>query len=562
MGLEAEKKSERYLNENYQILSRLGEGGDGTVYLVRHIPTDQLRAAKTLKRDFQGERMHELNMMKKLHHPSLPQIMDVLDADGQIWMVMEYIQGSCLIRDGTESVTAEQFFSVARQLSEVVFYLHNRAVPILHLDIKPSNVLMERSGRLVLIDFGASVLSAPGERAVFGTPGFAAPEQQVPGGVVDIQSDIYGCGALLYYYLYGCPPGTYNRKKQLRQSRISWEKYAIKLINRCLQKEKSRRYADSKSLCRAVLKMEKEYLRKKYWKKVTGAAGLLGLILVFAVFNLRGETLENRAATEKEEYERLLQMSEKMGFSQALSCYEAAVRLCPADSGWCFHLLERIGVDYFFSLDEEEALKKLIFAIVPEENRTVIELLERDSDSYGEAAYRIGLAYWYYFEGSGGKSAASKWFERAVSSQNEQYPKAGWLASARIHADIGRYYEKLGKRDEDGKNQAEFWSYWMDLKRLWRLENISTESIGIRRQVANELLSCLIMRGYELQQAGETREEMEAVLESIEHFVKTEESEKEFKAAEEEQCRAAAAAVERVFAKEGGNEIDKENEET
>ena len=86
---------ERFMDGNYQKIRRLGKGGDGTVYLVRYLPTEQLRAAKQLKENG-GRRVHELKMMKRLHHPSLPQIIDVLECGGQTGLVMEYIRGRTL----------------------------------------------------------------------------------------------------------------------------------------------------------------------------------------------------------------------------------------------------------------------------------------------------------------------------------------------------------------------------------------------------------------------------------------------------------------------------------
>ncbi|MCC8067193.1 MAG: protein kinase [Clostridiales bacterium] len=143
-------------DSGYQIIRCLGSGGEGTVYLVCHLITEQLRAAKVLKNIGEG-RKHELNMMKHLKHTSLPGVIDVLEEDGIIWLIMEYIHGQRLDYAVAKGMTETQVWSIARQLSEVLLYLHTRKVPVYHLDIKPSNILVRQDGSIVLIDFGASI---------------------------------------------------------------------------------------------------------------------------------------------------------------------------------------------------------------------------------------------------------------------------------------------------------------------------------------------------------------------------------------------------------------------
>lgn len=567
-ALNTEEKTEWVLSTNYEILKKIGSGGDGTVYLARHLPTEQLRAAKALKPTVQKDRLHELNMMKSLKHPSLPQILDVVEAQGQLWLIMEYIHGKCLLGADCEQMTAEQFFAVARQLAEVLAYLHTRPVPVLHLDIKPSNVLIRQNGPPVLIDFGAAIWSAPGEKACFGTPGFAAPEQlaraEQPAKEVglDSRADVYGFGALLYYYLYGHPPQACHLGERFKEKRAFWKRYTDRLLSGCLQKEPDKRYADGRALCRAVCRAERRYDRGRQVRMLGRAVGLLAVVVLFAAGSLlrEGTRLGTDGSTQ-EEYERLLGMAKGLGFEQAAVCYEEAAGLCPDDGGWCIDLLDRIEADYLFTAEEEAIVKRLIFAVVPGRSQTVEEILGKDPGTYGEFAYRLGLLYWYFYEGAGGKSAAAQWFEAAVQSQ-EDGGTSDWMEAARIHADIGKYYERLGKTDLNGQSQADELDYWRDLKRLWELDALKEENAGVGRQVAQELLSYLIMRTYDLYRAGETKEELLCILESVEqreaawreaeteNGVSNGEGKEQREAAwpDRQQCEAARAAVERVFA--------------
>ena len=207
-----------WIGRDYRKIRQLGKGGEGTVYLVQHCPTEQLRAAKLLKTDVPGRRLHELNMMKRLKHPALPQIFDAFEDQGQLWLILEYVRGKPLSGLTREELTPEVFFSAARQLTEVLAYLHTRKPPVLHLDIKPSNLLLRTDGHLMLIDFGAADFARPGLKlpVCYGTPGFAAPEQKKTGADIDARADFYGLGAALYYCLYGSAPGN----KQMYKRRI------------------------------------------------------------------------------------------------------------------------------------------------------------------------------------------------------------------------------------------------------------------------------------------------------------------------------------------------------
>lgn len=542
------------LGSCYQVVRLLGRGGEGSVYLVRHMMTEQLRAAKSVGGGLAGDRMHELNMMKHLRHVSLPQIIDVLEEEDEIWLIMEYIRGTALQKMDRSLLDAEQFFSIAQQLSEVLLYLHTRASPILHLDIKPSNILIRKDGRLVLIDFGTSIEAGEGaeHRHFLGTRGFAAPEQQCEEGSTDVRSDIYGFGAVMYYCLFGEIPGSPSEiQSSCRKRRrfLSWKNGAACLISNCIQEKKEDRFLDSRCLCRTVMRLKRKYLLVRQMKKIVLAVGFLAFVLAFFASALDGEYTAARQENDVREYEKLLETSEGFGFEQACECYEQAYLLCPADEKWMFHLLERITKDCLFETAEETVWKRLFFSEVPGSGETAAELLKERPAVYGELAYRIGLAYWYFYEGPGGKSAAYKWFCEAWLAVKDQEKMPKWGEAAQIHEKIGSYYEKLGRTDVTEGKQAQYMEYWQDLKELWGLEALNQEPQEIRKQAALELLSCVIMKAYELQQGGERESEVRQMIQEVQKFVKqglqgTEEQEKEGLLL---QCEEAEKAVDRVY---------------
>lgn len=587
--MENQSSEERFMDGNYRMIRRLGSGGDGIVYLVEHVPTEQLRAAKRIEGSRAGERVNELNMMKHLHHPSLPQIIDILECAGQTWLVMEYIRGVALSESDYRTVTAEQFFRISLQLAEAVRYLHTRPVPILHLDIKPTNVLMCSDGRLVLIDFGAAVfLKRKGAiHRCIGTPGFAAPEQY-GNGCVDMYTDVYAFGATLYFYLYRhiyrnassekvrSDEGKYQRRRGFRDrkkdtertcfySRESWwKRQAASFLIHCLNEKGELRFQSGRELEVAVRRLQKKYLRRKKLRSVWYASVLLAVAVVFFAGTVKPD-MEVYRKKERETYERLLEKASGMGLLQAQECYHKAAALSPQDKRWYVQLLSQIESDYLFEVREERLLQELLYAPLPE-GSTVLEKLKRNPQDYGILAHRIGIDYWYYYESAGAKSAASQWFDEAVSFLKYDASNAEdtevLFKSAQIYSGIASYYEKLGRQDAEGKRHEDFYRYWKDLKKLWRLQGGGHEMTVIRRQIAEEILSVLTVKASQLYEAGERRSEIEEIIKEVEIFLKEEVMSAEEKKQKGEVWRgagqydAACAAVERVFSDERGNTIE------
>lgn len=578
--MKSQSSEGRFMDGNYRMIRRLGSGGDGTVYLVEHIPTERLRAAKRIEESRAGERMHELNMMKHLHHPSLPQIIDILECAGQTWLVMEYIMGRALSETDSREVTAEQFFQIAVQLAQAVRYLHTRSAPILHLDIKPTNVLLQPDGRLVLIDFGAAVFLKKGTKThcCVGTPGFAAPEQYEK-ECVDTYTDIYAYGATLYFYLYRSMYEKHpldkvqsEKRRQMRFFRRKpwWKRQADHLLTRCLYPKGELRIRSGSELEPAVRRVQKKYLRRKKMQNAWCAAVFLAVVLAFFAGTVKPD-MEQQMQRIEQTYVELLEKAAGMGLVQAGEWYYRAVSLIPMDRRWYAQLLSKIENDYLFAEEEEQLLQELLYAPL-EDGSTVLELIKRDAREYGALAYRIGIDYWYYYDGAGAKNAAAQWFEDSVSHlrlcQKESGDTEDLLKAAQIYSELASYYEKLGRQDEEGRRHEDFYRYWKDLKRLWGMQESVGETFAIQRQIAREILSVVTMKAAQLREAGEERSVIEAILKEVDTFFSEEVMHTGQGRAEDEsredavQHEAARAAVERVFSDERGNTIEENQKET
>ena len=208
----------------YKILATLGQGGMARVYRARQENLDREVAVKVLPpwyaadRSFVDRFEQEAKLVARLSHPNIVTVHDASQENGHLYIVMQLVDGGTLknlldtlhdsrATNGTfmDLLEANRIF---QQLASALAYAHEHG--IVHRDIKPVNVLMDRSGRPVLSDFGIAKalvenkgLTRPG--AGVGTPEYMSPEQCM-GGQVDGRADIYALGVMLYEALTGRTP--------------------------------------------------------------------------------------------------------------------------------------------------------------------------------------------------------------------------------------------------------------------------------------------------------------------------------------------------------------------
>lgn len=300
------------------------------------------------------------------------------------------------------------------------------------------------------------------------------------------------------------------------------------------------------------------------------AAVFLAAVLVFFAGTVKPD-MEQQMQRIEQTYVELLEKAAGMGLVQAGEWYYRAVSLIPMDRRWYAQLLSKIENDYLFAQEEEQLLQELLYAPL-EDGSTVLELIKRDAREYGALAYRIGIDYWYYYDGAGAKNAAAQWFEDSVSHlrlcQKESGDTEDLLKAAQIYSELASYYEKLGRQDEEGRRHEDFYRYWKDLKRLWGMQESVRETFAIQRQIAREILSVVTMKAAQLREAGEERSVIEAILKEVDTFFSEEVMHTGQGRAEDEsredavQYEAARAAVERVFSDERGNRIEENQKET
>ena len=202
----------------YTGIQKIGEGSGGIVYKAYHerlkIPV-VLKEVKHMGKTLATSRQ-EVDILKNLKHPYLPQVYDFLELDGSIYTVMSFIPGKSFqtLLDEGQHFSQAELIIWARQLLSALHYLHTQTPPIIHSDIKPANLMLTPQGNICLIDFNISFF-VDGKTLLGYTGGYSSPEQKRVAmsrehkGVetIDVKTDIYSVGATFYHLATGTKMG-------------------------------------------------------------------------------------------------------------------------------------------------------------------------------------------------------------------------------------------------------------------------------------------------------------------------------------------------------------------
>lgn len=255
--------------ERYELLSMIGRGGMGRVYRARDPRLNRFVAIKLLRHedpDLVARFLREAQAQARVEHPAICRVYEVGEVEGQPYIAMQLIDGGSL-RECAAELTLEQKLLVMREVASALHEAHRTG--LVHRDVKPGNILLERSEegewRPFVVDFGlAREVEQPGTTmpgALMGTAAYMSPEQAC-GDIhgLDRRTDVYSLGATLYELLGGAPPFVGRTDVEVLMKVVSEEPEPLRrraphlprdvetIVTTCLAKEPSRRYASAREL--------------------------------------------------------------------------------------------------------------------------------------------------------------------------------------------------------------------------------------------------------------------------------------------------------------------------
>lgn len=252
------------IGDRYEIVRLLGRGGMGAVYLARDHALGRDVALKVVAAHLASDPAvtarfkREIQLSSLVTHPNVLRVFDLGEADGLKFLTMQYIDGETLAdllrREGPLPIA--RTLEIFRRMCEGLGAAHAQGV--LHRDLKPQNVLVDRSGRIYLTDFGlaksAALTTMTRAGALMGTPQYMSPEQ-VKGEPLDARSDVFSAGVMLHEMLAGEPPfsgdtlfelmmaRTRAPRRPARDLNVEVPLYLQRILDRCLAVEPALRYA-------------------------------------------------------------------------------------------------------------------------------------------------------------------------------------------------------------------------------------------------------------------------------------------------------------------------------
>lgn len=513
------------IDGKYKVLNQIGHGGMSTVYLAMNERANKQWAIKEVRkegvRNFEVVRQSlvvEIEMLKKLSHPYLPSIVDVIDQEDSFLIVMDYIEGNTLLQLLKEYGPQPQEYIVewGKQLCEVLAYLHSRNSPIIYRDLKPANVMLRPNGTIALIDFGTArefKSSNMEDTTCLGTYGYAAPEQFGGMGQTDPRTDIYCLGMTLYHLITGhnpCEP-PYELKK-IREVRPDISEGIEKIICKCTQKNPKERYQSCEELLYELEHYEELEHHHKKSQILKMSLFLCSSLITVGLTIGAGISKYMAYRVEATNYNVMLaDAGNQTDDASMQSTYEAAIFLNPESADAYLDLLQKVYLnDDILSVEEDEELRKILITNVG--NYTCEEALKNNSEGYAEFAYQLGIAYFYCYEDTGNRVLSIKWFDAALGSgllTQQQEARASRLTK------IAEYYAMIGKTSKSGDVSVSYGDYWNDLVEVTDGDIVASDNVTTAMIVYCEACTQIYNHASQFQKAGITQEEIKALLNKI-----------------------------------------------
>ncbi len=470
------------IDGKYRILSEIGRGGMSVVYMAINEKANKTWAIKEVRRDgvvnydeVKQGLLVETEMLKKLKHDHLPSIVDVIDQEDTFLIVMDYIEGNHLGKSLEECDAQPQELVIewAKQLCDVLGYLHSRKPPIIYRDMKPSNVMLKPDGNLMLIDFGTAREFKEknlADTTCLGTVGYAAPEQFGGRGQTDIRTDIYCLGATLYHLVTGKNPSEPPYEiLPIREVNASLSDGLQRIIQKCTQKNPEDRYQSCAELMYDLEHYEimDERYRKRQKRKLFAFTASTVLTIALAGTSFWGYLSAEQKKSEN--YQVILTRASDASITaeEQISYYLSAIATKPTNTRAYLELIEMLLSKDGLTKSEAAVFTQLQ-AGLDQTNAAgfsstlypLEQLKAADPQGYAQVCYEIGSAYWYDYEVEADRSiAAADWFESS----------AEYYQTAAIYCEIGACQQQIKKYAGQERTEKMYQAYgqlWEKLSQL------------------------------------------------------------------------------------------------
>lgn len=543
------------IDGKYEILREVGRGGMSVVYLAMDKRLNKQWAIKEFRKDKDDVSkqvalkalLDEANLMKKLDHPTLPRIVDIIDNRQTVYVIMDYIEGESLnkVLDAYGAQPQEAVIEWAKQLSDVLDYLHTQNPPVIYRDMKPANIMLKPDGSVRLIDFGIAreyKEGKAGDTEAIGTRGYAAPEQFGGKGQTDARTDIYSLGVTLYHLVTGKNPAEppyeiypIRHWNPSLSSGLEW------LIQKCTQLNPNDRYQSCAEVTYVLENLEKfdaEYKKKKKSRFNIFITTLI-LTIVFTIASV-GSFIGSTTAKQNS-YDSLI--DEKS--------YISAMAI---DSG--NPLAYSKLANQLYSASSKVTPGGPSGASTPGDTITTGDLLDWFPDNtmakfraeyptdYAEIQFRLGFLMWEKYEGSDAEviKAAMPYFEKVISIA--QSGNAGEYAGlteqqfnlAKVFYSVSFFQnnrdslkenaagekkelseiEKFAGIDVDIFKQSAYLSFWNTNKEVLKVLNSDANMTEIVKLETLKKLSYVLFENYRYFGAEVTVDEMKDLLKQFE----------------------------------------------
>lgn len=539
----------------YEILKLTGRGGMSKVWLAMDTHVNKQWAVKEIDKTTKEYRntvdeertRREIEIMKRLDHPALPRIVDVIENSEALCIVMDYIEGDTLLEILKTRGIPEQETVVSWMLDicDAIAHLHSFDPPIIYRDMKPANVMLTRDQRIKIVDFGIAKDFKEGaeDTQPLGTKGYASPEHWTK--ETDPRSDIFSIGRTMFHLLTGKDPTKMPLVKDfptIREINPELSSGLEKIIIKATEEDKEKRYQSVGDLANALesyKSLEQEHIDALEKKERNFRRGILTGSLITAlglVMLTAGVFLAARS------YQGLLKATP--GTARAVESYEKAIELKPGKPEGYIKLLSEYTDDGSFT-DEELSEYTRVY----EKGRG---RLERNDEDYSEVNYLIGESVLTYYEGAGDSSARARLiqaepFFMEVAAGEKKSLADNYVVMAEFYKDFILADSTLVVKGATRENMEELLSAFNSAVQDLQKGTFSGQT-KMKAIVYDFVLSMISTEASEMHAAGIAKPEIERLIEDIS-------TDPELTQENAAAAKEASASVKRAYTEKNSKEV-------